>query len=116
MNFVDPIHIVDSKDCVEDGAKSGKSFCTRLRNYPEQSHLEEIIKTKFNNLEPLFGEDSLMPQDIYNRYGNESPEKFLCGSRTRVIYPESALNKDYEWMFVINTEKYRQGVRIEECM
>ena len=116
FNFIGPAYIVDSKDCVEDDAKSDKPFCTRLRNYPERSHLEEIIKTKFNNLESLFGEDSLMPQDINNRNGNKSAEEFLCHSRTRLIYPEAGLNKNYEWMFIINTEEYRQGVRIEECM
>ena len=116
MNFIGPAYIVDSKDCIEGDAKSGKPFCTRLRNYPEQSHLEEIIKTKFNNLESFFGEDLLLPQNISQRMNNEPIEEFLCRSRTRVIYPEAGLNKDYDWLFIINTKKYKQGVRIEECM
>ncbi|TMW40101.1 hypothetical protein DOY81_014819, partial [Sarcophaga bullata] len=111
-----PAYIVDSKDCVEGDARSGKPFCTRLRNYPEQSHLEEIIKTKFNNLESFFGEDLLLPQNISQRMNNEPIEEFLCRSRTRVIYPEAGLNKDYDWLFIINTKKYKQGVRIEECI
>lgn len=110
-------YTVNSEDCVEkDGETHEKPFCTNLRNYPERSHLEQIIKKKFANLEIFFGEDLVLPQNISQRMNNEPNEEFLCRSRTRVIYPEAGLNKDYSWLVIVNIPNYKQGIRIEECM
>lgn len=108
---------VDTNDCVEkDGATNGKPFCTQLRNYPEKSHLEQIIKQRFSNLESFFGEDLVLPQNISQRMNNEPNEEFLCKSRVRVIYPQAGVDREYNWLVIVNIPKYKQGIRIEECM
>ncbi|XP_065371998.1 protein spaetzle-like isoform X2 [Calliphora vicina] len=108
---------VDTNDCVEkDGATNGKPFCTQLRNYPEKSHLEQIIKQRFSNLESFFGEDLVLPQNISQRMNNEPNEEFLCKSRVRVIYPQAGVDREYNWLVIVNIPKYKQGIRIEECI
>ncbi|XP_059218862.1 protein spaetzle isoform X1 [Stomoxys calcitrans] len=108
---------VNSDDCVEkDGEHGEKSFCTNLRNYPERTYLEKVIKKKFSNLEIFFGEDLVIPQNISQRMNSEPHEEYLCKTRTRVIYPQAGLNKDYNWLIIVNIPNYKQGIRIEECI
>ncbi|KAI8130368.1 Protein spaetzle [Lucilia cuprina] len=108
--------VVDTNDCLEKDAINGKPFCTQLRNYPEKSHLEQIIKQRFSNLESFFGEDLVLPQNISQRMNNEPNEEFLCKSRVRVIYPQAGVDREYNWLVIVNIPKYKQGIRIEECV
>lgn len=108
---------IDGKDCLEeDGSKKDKLYCTHVRNYPDKRYLEGLIKQKFPNLETFFSEDLILPQNISHRMANAPNEEYLCKSRSRVIYPESGVNKDYDWLFIVNLPNYKQGVRIEECV
>ncbi|XP_075147664.1 spaetzle domain-containing protein isoform X2 [Haematobia irritans] len=110
-------YTVNSDDCVEkDGEHRDKPFCTNLRNYPERTYLEKVIKKKFSNLEIFFGEDLVIPQNISQRMNSEPNEEYLCKTRTRVIYPQAGQNKDYNWLIIINIPNYKQGIRIEECI
>lgn len=110
-------YTVNSDDCVEkEGDRKDKPFCTNLRNYPERTHLEQVIKKKFSNLEIFFGEDLVLPNNISQRMNDDHIEEYLCQTRTRIIYPQAGVNKDYNWLIIVNIPNYKQGIRIEECV
>lgn len=44
-----------------------------------------------------------------------SDEVPLCASRESVVYPKQAQNKEEKWLFIVNQDKYLQGVRVEIC-
>uniref|UniRef100_A0A1A9W9H9 Spaetzle domain-containing protein n=1 Tax=Glossina brevipalpis TaxID=37001 RepID=A0A1A9W9H9_9MUSC len=103
--------LVDITECLEQG----KTFCTKVRNYPELGHLENILKREFPNVELFFREDLESPQNISQRMNFEPFEEFLCKSREKVIYPEAAESKSSNWSFIVNNPNFKQGIRIEEC-
>ncbi|XP_065358809.1 protein spaetzle-like [Calliphora vicina] len=103
---------IDASDCIK---KDGETFCTELRNYPEKSHLKELIETKYPHLESNFDKD-VTPTNFKSRRLNLEPdEEFLCKSHIKVIYPESGVNENLDWMVIVNIPEYKQGIRIEEC-
>ncbi|XP_037899884.1 protein spaetzle-like [Glossina fuscipes] len=102
---------VDVNECLEQG----KTFCTKVRNYPKLGHLEDILKREFPNVELFFGEDIEVPQRIMPHIDIEPFEEFLCRSREKVIYPEAAESKNSNWSYIVNDSNFKQGIRIEEC-
>lgn len=103
---------IDISDCANE---QGTTFCTSIRNYPEKSYIDRLIKEKFANLEPFFGEDLVVPQNISQRM-NTPVEELLCSTRHRIIYPEAAQDSELNWLLVVNTDKFKQGIEIEECV
>uniref|UniRef100_A0A1A9UTI1 Spaetzle domain-containing protein n=1 Tax=Glossina austeni TaxID=7395 RepID=A0A1A9UTI1_GLOAU len=102
---------VDVAECLEQG----KTFCTKVRNYPKLGHLEDILKREFPNVELFFGEDIEVPQRIMPHIDIEPFEEFLCKSHEKVIYPEAAESKNSNWSYIVNDANFKQGIRIEEC-
>ncbi|KAL9894019.1 spaetzle domain-containing protein isoform 2-T4 [Glossina fuscipes fuscipes] len=101
---------VDVTECLEQG----KTFCTKIRNYPKLGHLENILKREFPNVELFFGVDKDVPDNITQRM-NVPFEDSLCKSHEKIIYPEAAESESSNWSYIVNNPNFKQGIRIEEC-
>ncbi|KAF7394842.1 hypothetical protein HZH66_008016 [Vespula vulgaris] len=89
---------------------NGTTFCERVFEYPE-----EIINAAIqqnNSIKYLATVDAI--PDVVQRI-DATDDAPLCLSTEQVIYPKSAETKNKEWLFVINQENFKQGVRIETC-
>lgn len=108
--FPDEIRIDSKPECQE----KGKSFCTNVRNYPEDK-VEAMLKKQISKFDVLFGDDDIVqPLNISQRM---SPgEDSLCRSVERIIYPKAGESKDLKWLYIINQQNYTQAVKIEECV
>lgn len=42
-------------------------------------------------------------------------EEVLCKSEEKLIYPKLAKSNNDTWLYIINHNEYRQGIRIEMC-
>uniref|UniRef100_A0A1B0B329 Peptidase M13 N-terminal domain-containing protein n=1 Tax=Glossina palpalis gambiensis TaxID=67801 RepID=A0A1B0B329_9MUSC len=88
---------VDVNECLEQG----KTFCTKVRNYPKLEHMEDTLKRDFPNVELFFGEDIEVPQRIMPNINIEPFEEFLCRSREKIIYPQAAESKSSNWSYIL---------------
>uniref|UniRef100_T1PIU1 Spaetzle domain-containing protein n=1 Tax=Musca domestica TaxID=7370 RepID=T1PIU1_MUSDO len=109
---LDMNYVISSDDCVEGKA----TFCTDVRNYPPETVVEEILKKNFINLNIFFGEDTISPDDFSQRMNNEPNVESLCESRTTLITPQAGWNIESNWTLIVNTDKYKQAIQIEECI
>ena len=53
---------------------------------------------------------------IVVRGGFDAELSELCSSYQKYIYPKKAKNIYGEWHFIINTDRYKQGVTVEICI
>jgi len=63
-------------------------------------------------------QDLSKPDEIrMTRFGvsfvSETP---ACAADSTIIYPKRAMTQKEEWVFVLNQEPHRQGVRVEKCI
>lgn len=87
----------------------GDTYCTADPNYP----LDVIasLNTELQKYEYLFGDDFV--DTIELRF--DSDESGLCQSRRRLIHPKRGQTRQNTWLTIINDDKYRQGITVEEC-
>ncbi|KAL6266969.1 hypothetical protein P5V15_000053 [Pogonomyrmex californicus] len=87
------------------------TFCENVVDYPR--HLINQAIARNASLRFLESVDP-MP-DIEQRIDatDESP---LCQYREQVVYPQTAQNKAKEWLFIVNQDNLKQGIRIEVCL
>ncbi|CAD7091073.1 unnamed protein product [Hermetia illucens] len=93
-------------------ANGTEVLCQGVENYPA-NELESLIKSDATRYMELFGEDLLI--GLSTRFDHPGEES-LCRNSERLVYPQSGLNKDEKWLFIVNHDKYKQGIRIEECL
>lgn len=91
---------------------AGKTFCEDVAEYP--SHLADEIIKKNPQLRNYQNDDA-----VYNinglRIGVPSTTD-LCPSHERVVYMRTAENAANEWRWILNTNNFTQGVRVETCI
>lgn len=89
------------------------TFCSVADNYPA-AYVDEVLK-KNESLKYLSVVDG-MPEELALRSKLNLRDSPLCDTYEEVVYPTVAVNKDNEWMFVVNNQNLQQGVRIERCV
>ncbi|KAH0945952.1 hypothetical protein HN011_008849 [Eciton burchellii] len=86
-------------------------YCENVPNYPKQLVNEAIARNAslrfLGSIDPL--------PDIEQRI-DAADDFSLCQYQEQVIYPQTARNKENQWLFVVNQENLKQGVRIEVCI
>lgn len=98
--------------CAERTA--GQSYCTDVPNYLESSQLDKIDPQQFEQFSSYFKDDFMQPFNVTNRMNEEAEENF-CNSKSRIIYPKSVETKESKWVLVVQHERHRQGVLVEQC-
>ncbi|XP_055610582.1 protein spaetzle [Uranotaenia lowii] len=99
--------VFPSESCTPDNP-----ICTDKSNYPED-HINAIIGKNPLRYESFFGNDLVINDSVTTRFDND--DEFLCQVREQVYHPPHGFNKDNEKIMIVNTEDYKQGVRIEMC-
>lgn len=92
---------------------SNSTFCVHATHYPE-----ELVNRAIRQNDGLKLLQSVDPvSEVGDRLEfdemNDSP---FCGSYVRLIYPRSAETMNRRWLYVVNQDDLRQGVRIEMCV
>ncbi|CAL7943116.1 unnamed protein product [Xylocopa violacea] len=88
----------------------GSTYCVNVDFYPEDA-VKRILQRN-ESLRYLANVDVIT--DIGQRIdvADDTP---LCLSTEEVVYPRKAMNKEKEWLTVINQDEFKQGVRVEKC-
>ncbi|KYN15238.1 Protein spaetzle, partial [Trachymyrmex cornetzi] len=94
------------------------TFCENVADYPRQlvnSAIQRNISLRF--LESVDTVDSMSDiGDVEQRIDTVSRESVLCPIREQVVYPQTAQNKENQWLFIVNQDDLKQGIRIEVCL
>ncbi|XP_032688039.1 uncharacterized protein LOC116852122 [Odontomachus brunneus] len=91
----------------------GSTFCENVIHYPR--NLVDLAIQENSSLKLLTSVDVINTVfDITHRI-HTSDETPLCSSDEKVVYPQSAENINNEWLYVVNQENFKQGVRVEIC-
>ncbi|EGI66251.1 Protein spaetzle [Acromyrmex echinatior] len=91
------------------------TFCENVADYPRQlvnAAIQRNISLRF--LESVDTVDSI--SDVEQRIDTVSRESMLCPIREQVVYPQTAQNKQNQWLFIVNQDDLKQGIRIEVCL
>lgn len=96
---------------------NGQTFCEEVDNYP-LAMIEDVVEREGHRYSELFGHDILTQGDdgssITNRFGGFN-ETTMCDIQREVIYPKTGQTKDHDWLFIVNSDKFQQGVVVEKC-
>lgn len=95
------------------GANCTETFCEEKPDYPHELFNRASIKQQLDSLQKFFGEDVM--ETIGARSGVGPDEESLCQVTNRMVYPKEAQTIDKTWLTIVNHDKYKQGVLIEEC-
>lgn len=105
-----PTFLPNDRDCLT----KNQPYCLTTPNYPA-SLIDDLIRKSSHKFESAFGSDAIELVDIGTR-NNANDEEQLCDSYEEVIYPLSGEREDTSNWLIVNTNKYRQGVRVARCL
>ncbi|XP_014485944.1 PREDICTED: protein spaetzle-like isoform X2 [Dinoponera quadriceps] len=86
------------------------TFCENVSQYPTQ--LVDLALQQNSSLKFLMNVDVV---DIAQRINDSPDEIALCTASERLVYPQTAKSTRKEWLYVVNQDSYKQGVRVEVC-
>lgn len=89
----------------------GATYCEDVPNYPTDIINQEIMKDP----SVLYHSSVDMVSSVAQRTNMASAEA-LCLSNEKVIYPKTAQCANGQWLYVVNSGEFVQGVRVETCM
>ncbi|XP_066581213.1 uncharacterized protein spz isoform X2 [Prorops nasuta] len=89
---------------------NGKTYCEDAAFYPA-----EVVKTAVRMDNSLQNLATIDITEVVQRI-DVSDDVPLCLSIEQVVYPRSAESRRKEWLYVVNQDNFRQGVRIETCL
>ena len=95
---------------------NGEAFCeSNVEDYPSNIDiLDEIVASKLvRNV--IFDEKPRLSEDLLERTAFEK-ESRVCDNRKATVYPKKAQNIQGKYVFIVNDNKYRQAVSIEQCL
>lgn len=93
---------------------NGSTYCETVEGYP-LDHVTNLLTQDVSMLQGFFGLDTMIPDDVQNRIDPSGGER-LCFTKEEQIFPKMAQNKEDVWLYIVNQDKYVQGVRIEKCL
>ncbi|CAD7091071.1 unnamed protein product [Hermetia illucens] len=89
----------------------GPVYVENDKDYP-LDELEKLLKANSSVYENVMGEDVITD----GRKAGPANAECFCESIERVIFPRKGQDHQGDWYNIINHGKFRQGIRIEECM
>lgn len=95
-------------------------FCLKVENYPKRTIENLLKKLDFLDFKAYFSDpeeivpSSAMSPTFDNRIG-EDGEETLCNSEMNVLHPEAFQDRNGINRTIVNTDQFRQAVRVEKC-
>ncbi|CAL1678446.1 unnamed protein product [Lasius platythorax] len=91
------------------------TFCENVTNYPTQMVNAAIARNA--SLRFLESVDELLSDPIPDIEHRIKPtDEKLCDYYEHLVYPQTAQNKEKQWLFVVNLDGLKQRIRVEVCM
>lgn len=90
---------------------NGSTFCLNATYYPED--LVNLAIQRNDSIKLMENSDEISDISVRISDGIEEP---LCRSYTQVVYPRSAETLKRNWLFVVNQDNFKQGIRVEVCV
>jgi len=90
-----------------------KNFCDRINDYPSNVNVDDSLLGNTLIKKKIF-DDKVKFNSISTRFS--TGEKRACGMARSVVYPKKARNVKGQFVFIVNDNKYRQAVEIEQCL
>lgn len=94
---------------VEDREGSGEPLGT----YPKEL-VDHIVNEHRTRFEDDFGDDMLNGDKLDARF-DISNDQFFCDCEEKLIHPKEGLSTKNLRVMIVNTDTFKQGVRIETC-
>lgn len=94
---------------VIDKEVSGKP----LRAYPTEQ-IDNIMDKHISHFQGLFGDDMVNGDELNQRF-DTSDDIYFCDSTEDLIHPSEGISFKNSSEMIINTDNYKQGVRVETC-
>ncbi|XP_044259464.1 protein spaetzle-like [Tribolium madens] len=91
-----------------------RTFCEDVENYPVNKFYEILKNTTYE--EAYFIPQSVAQEESIKNRKYKPTEFYICDSHIQIQYPRVAYNVKNEWKYVYNFDKYKQGVKTEECV
>jgi len=100
---------------------NGKIFCEdEVEDYPSNIKiLDEVVAAKLVRDAIFDDKPKKAGEQILARFGPDSDlvkEARACDNRKATVYPKKATNIQGKYVFIVNDNKYRQAVEIEQCL
>lgn len=90
---------------------------TQNRNDYPVDLINKVMNINKARFEGAFGDDVVISDgDALNIRSDTSDEPFLCESKQRLIHPREERTRNNETVWIVNTNEYKQGVGVEECL
>ncbi|XP_070172622.1 uncharacterized protein [Polyergus mexicanus] len=86
-------------------------FCENVADYPRQ-----LVNAAIAQNASLRFLESIDPMPDIEQRIDTTDEVPLCRYNERVVYPQTAQNKEKQWLFIVNQDNLKQGIRIEVCL
>lgn len=92
-------------------------ICSDIRSADENERIDQIMASHLHLFAGVFGDDVVVPDgdSIGVRSDTEDIDVPLCTPRERVIHPDYGFTNDKRRLTIVNTDNYKQGVRVEYC-
>jgi len=122
MGPVPQLKFTEAPDCVK---MSEFGLCENVQlSYPD-NHVRLALSQVGNSAvaQLASGDDILMPNSLGNRFGGSAEEDVrlveetpACTASEKIIYPKMGANEKNDWLFIVNTQEAKQGIRVEHCV
>lgn len=91
-------------------------FCDEISDYPTNIKIQDSVEASGLIRNAIF--DAKPKANIVGRIKTFEAikESRACDSRKGTVYPKKAMNIEGEFVFIVNDDKYRQAVEIEQCL
>ncbi|XP_077279534.1 protein spaetzle [Temnothorax americanus] len=86
------------------------TFCENVADYPRQ-----LVNAAIARNASLRFLESVDPMPDIEQRIDATDDVSLCRFREQVVYPQTAENKEKQWLFIVNQDDLKQGIRIEVC-
>lgn len=90
---------------------NGQTYCEAVTEYPMNHVARLLSQGDTSEIEGFFNVDLELTDRIEPGDGER-----LCIAKDTTVYPQIAKNKDNEWLFIVNQDKYAQGIIVEQCV
>lgn len=97
-----------------------QTFCDHVVDYP-LNYVESLIgiDSEQGYDERLYTEPE--PDELFSRFRGdgqsiEAEVMSLCHARQQLIWPKTGVMSDNSWVFIVNSDRLKQGVSVETCI
>ncbi|KAK0168051.1 hypothetical protein PV327_001890 [Microctonus hyperodae] len=88
-------------------------ICENVPNYPIDIIKQQLVEKQ--HLMNFQTEDAIVGLSN-NRFDDTEVQEPLCYTREQIMYPRGALTESNDYKYIVNTQDFVQGVRVEICV